>query len=151
MKFIQSVAVAAILSSDALVEGKTKAAKCVATKYQVFSDSGCKKAGKIDEKRRLKNWNTAHAPVGCMEVTENFKYYKITCDATGVVYNYYKDKKCKTPLAKSKLTNLQKEKATKVLWGACTKIDSSAYYRVTDSNYLRAGAVAAFALIASQF
>lgn len=140
------IAIAALL-------GSTQAAAitgCTVAKGEAFTDKECKTAADpaavtdADLKKLNDNLKLDDACVAVTGSTTSWK--KDFCDGTGVGQIYYTDKDCKTEAAAA-------DQKGKTEWGKCVlnALDAKTYVKWTDAAYMKAGAAAVMAMIASQY
>ena len=131
------IAIAALL-------GSTQAAKltgCTLASGKLFTDKDCKTAADPADVTAA-DLKTMQGIVDALDDACAAKK-KVVCDASGVGTKDYTDDKCATEADKQPNFNA---------WGSCVKyMDGKSFVQWTDATYMKAGAAAVMAMIASQY
>lgn len=135
MKFIAAAALIGYTQGAAIT--------CTVSKAESFTDTACATADTEANTKTFKEGIDA----GVKDMKDDCTkagdiYIKMFCDTSGWGYTAYSDDKCATATT---------DKDKKNVWGECIKGDKAGSYKLTDAAYMKAGAAALMAMIASQY
>lgn len=143
MKF----AIAALIATTAAAaDAKAAAPACEIKTLKYYKEKGCKTEDKAATAEQLKTMNTATAAtLGCKDKGK----VKITCDATGISAQTFKEDECKGAVVDDDAAKAT-AKAALTKWGECTERGGK-FFKVTGAKALMASTAVALAFVGSQF